>query len=873
MFWRFAFQANAVSFETLLDKLDQAEEDTRVSSDDQSTDSESISHAWDNELEAVLKDAELLQELKKGNDRLLHWLSKPEVIAKLFNWVFENGIAPGNKQAQKQGSSAEEGINKKEETNDSNEDDSKKETSSSSNILDDEIISTGVGAFVENSSKAEEELAAGKRKLALISLEILAFENLIIQDTILRYPDNALQKLWDIIYLPPNTQIPPHLSLAFGRIFTSLIARRTRQALAFLYEQKDTVKSILDHLDDTMVLDILLKLLCLEEMSDGQGVAEWLHAQGLIQMLVDRMDPKYGYDIHSNVSQVLLHILAISQAPPTATGQSGNPQTNFGFDPVTGQPYASRCYSLVKDLTSEVTLNRIVYYMLDVPLPVELLEKDPFLPSSQLISSLTFGVTIFIEIIRRHFLDSDTDHHGQSSARNSRSPSPSPPLSASQTSTPPLVDLGILISILTRRLPDFVKLLREPRSINQPISNTSGTFIPLGFERLKVCELIAELLHGSNMKSLNITPAPLGAEEINRLIEKRDSFLDKPGLESFIDPVPLIATKKIKPSVSDKPSLGKFDQFGVSEETTQTPEEPVSESVDSFVEDKKVEEPEEINDDNPIPEMESLSISKATEKKISIGEWAKLSILDNDVLIVFLDLFQSYPWNNFVHVVVFDIIHQVLNLPTDHITNLSLISSLFINAKITERILNIQNSNDNTTSNSSGIRLGYMGYLTFIAEETVKLIDRAGFELGERVQKFAHSPSWQEYVYQALSETKKRDMEPLDGNMTNYSPGPSTLTTPSANLQYNDSKTASNLDHITDSITSTEGEINIQTGSLNEQLNSSTSDHFNNLEPNSFSNSRWGVEDDEDDDEDEEDDDELGLHRPIPTHFSSPPSM
>lgn len=33
-----------------------------------------------------------------------------------------------------------------------------------------------------------------------------------------------------------------------------------------------------------------------------------------------------------------------------------------------------------------------------------------------------------------------------------------------------------------------------------------------------------------------------------------------------------------------------------------------------------------------------------------------------------------------------------------------------------------------------GIRLGYMGHLTFIAEEVVKLLDRYAVEIGEKVR-------------------------------------------------------------------------------------------------------------------------------------------
>ena len=37
------------------------------------------------------------------------------------------------------------------------------------------------------------------------------------------------------------------------------------------------------------------------------------------------------------------------------------------------------------------------------------------------------------------------------------------------------------------------------------IDTTIGKMVPLGFERFRICELFAELLHCSNISSLNIT--------------------------------------------------------------------------------------------------------------------------------------------------------------------------------------------------------------------------------------------------------------------------------------------------------------------------------------------------------------------------------
>jgi hypothetical protein len=78
---------------------------------------------------------------------------------------------------------------------------------------------------------------------------------------------------------------------------------------------------------------------------------------------------------------------------------------------------------------------------------------------------------------------------------------------------PSLVDLSPLLTNLTQRLPDLHQLLLNPRSQTTPIkttlqSSTSTSQEPLTFERFRICELYAELLHCSNMAILNRSPGP-----------------------------------------------------------------------------------------------------------------------------------------------------------------------------------------------------------------------------------------------------------------------------------------------------------------------------------------------------------------------------
>ena len=113
---------------------------------------------------------------------------------------------------------------------------------------------------------------------------------------------------------------------------------------------------------------------------------------------------------------------------------------------------------------------------------------------------LTVGVGMIIEVIRKNNSDYDPD------------------VGAGPDSTPSSNDpiyLGSLLRCFARRIPDFMQLLLSPTHAvtegNGPtmikrkdLGVAFGNKIePLGFDRFKTCELMAELLHCSNMGLLN----------------------------------------------------------------------------------------------------------------------------------------------------------------------------------------------------------------------------------------------------------------------------------------------------------------------------------------------------------------------------------
>lgn len=111
---------------------------------------------------------------------------------------------------------------------------------------------------------------------------------------------------------------------------------------------------------------------------------------------------------------------------------------------------------------------------------------------------LTVGVGIIIEVIRKNNSDYDLE--------NQIGPVP-------KCSDP--IYLGTLLRQFAKNIPQFMELVHNP---NHTVTNKDGTkatrkrelktafgekIEPLGFDRFKTCELMAELLHCSNMALLN----------------------------------------------------------------------------------------------------------------------------------------------------------------------------------------------------------------------------------------------------------------------------------------------------------------------------------------------------------------------------------
>ena len=130
---------------------------------------------------------------------------------------------------------------------------------------------------------------------------------------------------------------------------------------------------------------------------------------------------------------------------------------------------------------------------------------------------LTVGVGIVIEVIRKNNSDYDPE--------NGHNPEAPP------TNHDPIY-LGTLLRMFAKHVPDFMELILSSKHTvtdgdktrvteRGKLSSAWGTEIePLGFDRFKTCELMAELLHCSNMGLLN----ERGGEEF---VRQRDAERDR----------------------------------------------------------------------------------------------------------------------------------------------------------------------------------------------------------------------------------------------------------------------------------------------------------------------------------------------------------
>ncbi|KAJ3098725.1 hypothetical protein HDU96_010955 [Phlyctochytrium bullatum] len=502
--------------------------------------------------------------------------------------------------------------------------------------------------------------------------------------------------------------------------------------------QPNVVKKILWHIATSAIADLLLKIISVEEVPI-QGVVQWLARESLIPSLIDRLEPNEDVEVHNTAAQTLLDIIAVSyqNLSPLDTLQS------YGADGTT---------------------------------PASLSGGNLFV--NELKSAAIMGKLL----IRRYCSEIEQAEYQQHHYHTQMAAAPmdrlGPPVPSDAKLCALAIDLNELLKVIGERLGEFAGLLTTPRNFSE-IDTTLGRQVPLGLERLKTCELFAEVLHLQYL----YTSSPL----FERLVPRSQlPLLSNPA-----------ANRPDTPDVTADPAPPKDVEAKPEGETKEAGEGEAKKEAGETV--KAEGEAAAASGDAGTPAAAAASTSK-------VARWEHMTVSDelsivteqfveSRILPMWLELFFQYEWNNFLHSVVYDMIAKVFNTYSFTSTaNLrpppqdgevfepspSLLAAMerlrkvkesvykqvvwiLLEGRLTERITQAQRANDYNVGQPKGVRLGYMGHLTYISDEVCKLIEKCSADFDGQVKAMVVAEEWQEYLNGVLRETKERDRQPLGG--------------------------------------------------------------------------------------------------------------
>ncbi|KAH7915316.1 SIT4 phosphatase-associated protein-domain-containing protein [Hygrophoropsis aurantiaca] len=744
MFWRFGFH-NASTIDSLLDKDDVS-------------------------LEAILDEDDLLQECKSQNTRLIDYFQRVDVLQRLF-------------------------------------------------------------AYVTGQIEGEEE--RGRFKYPYVATEVLCSEIWSIVETCVNSSDQLLAPFWETILdrQPEDMKTEMVMASHFAKINAVFLNKKPAEMLAFIQSQPSVVERLLRHVETPSIVDLLVRIIQLDEHPSGTGVLEWLSSEDLMGRLIDLLSPTNTSDMHTVVSELIKGIISMA-APSPGAGLTEGLQNG---------PASNR---FARELAHKSSVSKLVGYILhdfgssDSQMAEEgsgfedMTSELPNVHSST--SSVVQSISIIIELIRKNNSDYFEPYlfhtlrnrliqiqqqlQGAENARETL-----------ETAMKEMVDrmgvvhLGSVLEIMCERLDVFQKFLLHPRCLRGPVSTTVGSIAPLTFERYRICELYAELLHCSNMALLNrsseynhlydnegrLQGGLSALEQLARVIaigsgderdhETMDDANDEiePALELPVtnpsrDSSILDSDEEMsdgEPGSSDDEAMEEIAMYDESPKAQVdlsldgesplerppviVPSSPNAASLPSPSEiaaqgaalSQKNSEPDSQSGKSPSSHSRKSSrrVMSSEASELPIGEKMKQRFLDMDVLKTLLDLFFEFPWNNFLHSVVYDLIHQILTGRVDGGLNRELTVALFRDARLMQRIVNGQRQNDAESAKPKGVRLGYMGHLTLISEDVIGALEHYPPDLRLAIERYAPQPAWNDYVTGRYNETKKRDTSLLGG--------------------------------------------------------------------------------------------------------------
>lgn len=225
MFWRFGGYASISTIDTLLDKPDVS-------------------------LEELLDESELVQELKQHNTKLIEYLREDNVLKRLMDYV----VAPSV-------------INEDDDENEPNDPNATQENKDAP--TEEEKQADPLKDVLD--PEALEQAERNRLKRAYVACEVLSSETWSILESIILNRE-YLRGFWDFLRRPPP--LDSIQASYFTKVNETLFDKKTEEMLQFFKSLEGVIPAILQHIDNPMVMDLLLKIISLERVEGGQGIVD-----------------------------------------------------------------------------------------------------------------------------------------------------------------------------------------------------------------------------------------------------------------------------------------------------------------------------------------------------------------------------------------------------------------------------------------------------------------------------------------------------------------------------------------------------------------------------------------------------------------------
>ncbi|CCF60095.1 hypothetical protein KAFR_0J00270 [Kazachstania africana CBS 2517] len=642
-------------------------------------------------IERLLGENELLNELTRQNDKLLDFFC--------YGYIFDNGVKILNYAY----------------------------------LIDHMLIA--LDSLGSNDINSQDENKNNVLSRATIISEIFAIDIWLISETLVK-DSHYLGKIWSLIRHPNfNSESSPLVSI-FLKIGSNLLFSKPEDFLNFVSTQETLVDDMVRHIDISLLMEFLLKIIGTDKCEFSTGIIDLLSKQDLISKCLGLLNNKnYSWHIQACAGDFLKALIAISANAP--------------IDDISVGP---------NNLTRELACEKCVVTLSNI-----MINERGY--------ALNVAVSIIIELIRKNNSDYDQINLLNTTLENN------PPNDRDP------IYLGYLLKTFTEKLPQLFKIVEEARKHELRENQLGEIFEPLGFERFKIVELIAELLHCSNMGSMN-------SKRAERIARKRDAFRKNYRFNHDSNSINnedsnTITTNFKRLVINDNETNDDTTTNDVTTNTSNNNDVNNDIHNDTNDNDNFLLKQSQFSDNN-IPETESddseidesfeipyinNNQNKKLRTKPTIGDFYKITLYDNRIIPKVLTMFMKFPWNNFWHNVIFDIVQQIFNGRMDFSYNSFLVYSLFnvndslkytdksaeenVDFKITNSLILQAYKDSYEFYDKRHTNLGYMGHLVLIAEEVVKFSKLYKVELiSPTIYDTLQDDGWKYYSEEVLNETR-----------------------------------------------------------------------------------------------------------------------